>query len=211
MRGFIHRYLEYLLVVGLAAAAAAAVYLYARSEDDTVRPAAAVVISRTCAELGITAESGREGSCRTATAELTVVRAGHLLRLSGVRARVRGTDVVRPEAPAGRARDRARVVVRLDLRNTGGAPLFADATGGADLYLVADRTRVDPDRRGAALPGAFPVDRPLAPGGQRSGELRFELSGPRAATARAAQLGIRPAGGNHIGVIRLALSRRGRR
>lgn len=214
--GFFSRYLEYLLVL-LVAAVAGAVLAYAASRDDDDERAAAPRTTTTqasvptCQEAGITPESTKSGTCRTRAATLTIVRQDETLRLDDGTVRVLAAEALRATTPAGRARNRMRVTVRLRVANEGTEPLTL-SEGERRIYLAAAGERVDPDTNAArVVQGALDPTVPLEPGGVASGTLRFELAGRVTAEVlrtRTAQLGVAVTE-ERIGVVRLRFAELG--
>ncbi|HYF24312.1 MAG TPA: hypothetical protein VD931_01095 [Baekduia sp.] len=92
-----------------------------------------------------------------------------------------GRSAVRAATSAsGRRRDRVRVTVPVELRNTGTRPL---ALGRAFALRFAGR-RVPADRAAGGRNGVLDLDRPLSGGGRREGDLRFELAGAQTRALR---------------------------
>ena len=128
---------------------------------------------RPCAEAGITPQSGRAGTCRAGDTLLTVAIGTRPLELPDRRVKVISTRLVEATTADGRARDRARLEVRLRVENLASRPIVANP-GGKGLYLGVDGRTVaaDPnaDRLADALervrggPDAHPSQPDLAQG-----------------------------------------------
>jgi hypothetical protein len=218
MASFVSRHLEYLLLALLALAAAAVVVVADRDNDQpALRRSATPERERaapdrrpsgipTCGEARITPASDRTGTCRTSSSLLTIVNDDDLLRVGALRLRVRGATTLRATTPSGRARDRMRLTLDVELTNGGSEP-YALLEGEHSIYVAALGQRVEPDPNAASAAGAFAIDAPVAPRETRAGTLRFELAGGvtrsivRDATA---QLGLRVAD-DRIGVVRVRL------
>jgi len=209
--GFLSRYLEYLLVLLVAAVAGAGLaYASSRDDDDEERAAPPRTTSTqaavpTCQEAGITPGSTKSGTCRTRAATLTIVRQNETLRLADGTVRVLAAEALRATTPGGRARNRMRITLRLRVANEGKEPL-ALSEGERRIYLAAAGERVDPDTNAAReIQGALDPAEPIEPGGVATGTVRFELAGKVTADvlrARTAQLGVAVTE-DRIGVVRL--------
>ena len=145
-----------------------------------------------CRELGIDASSDREATCTTRSARLTFVNGTRSAQLPGFSVRVRSVKAFDAATPEGRARKRMRVTlsVRAD---TEGTTTALEPAADPRVYLSIGGSKVAPDGAWDS-PRAFDLESPLAPGQQRSGQLRFELAGKQSETflRDGAQFAVRP-------------------
>jgi hypothetical protein len=158
----------------------------------------------TCREAGITPTSTKEGSCRTETSLLTIVDERSSLEIGQLRVRVRGATAIPATTRVGRARDRMRIALSLELVNDGPEP-YTPSGDDRGIYVVAGVQRVESDAAARARPGAFGLTDPIAAGQKRVGMLRFELAGAATRSVQRsgrAQLGVRVAA-DRVGVVRL--------
>lgn len=161
----------------------------------------------TCREAGIDRASTRELTCRTSTAMLTMVNGSHLIEMPGARVRVRSAKAFLAATPAGRARNRMRLELAVELR----ASTLADGFGGrsddaAYVTIGGARVAADPRDRG---PGVFALDTPVQAGQTRSGRLRFELAGTQTKRLldQGGQFAIRPFDAEPGKPVRIGVSR----
>lgn len=141
------------------------------------------------------------GTCRTRTATLTAVRSGQLLELPGLSVRNRDARFLLAATASGKRRMRARLSVWVALRNTGDRPLAVDHSA-LTMSAGGRSTPADAaDRKSDRLL----LDRPIAPGTERFGVLRFETAGETTSALIAsgrADVGVRLTP-QRVGVIRL--------
>lgn len=104
------------------------------------------------------------------------------LRSGSLTAAITGVELVPATSDSGQSRDRARVVVDVEVRNDG-----QEALTPADVFRLWSDDTFSPDPASQGEPGVLDTATPLPPGESRSGELRFELAG--AATTRATNTG----------------------
>ena len=160
----------------------------------------------TCAEAGVGPTSRRETTCSTTNAILTFVNGSERLRLDAGTARVASVRAYEAATPAGRQRNRMRVVVLLEV-TARDETLFEAAAEESPVYLNVGGTRVDPDSNWSGT-SRFAIDEPLRPGESRRGHLRFELAGAEteAFTTNGAQLALRLSAAEpvEVGIVRLS-------
>jgi hypothetical protein len=89
---------------------------------------------------------------------------------------IRSAQLVRATTASGRQRNRSRLTLRLQVANRGSTAALGSGSRDAVVLVAGSRT-VRADRAALREEGAFPLERPLAEGVERTGELRFELAG----------------------------------
>jgi len=126
--------------------------------------------------LGGDDDSGGSFARTTVVADTETDTGAEIQLADGVRLTVVGASFQKATTASGRKRKRARVAVRVSLRNGGGTSVPAFPEGpGARLRLVVGDERISADPN-ATLP-ADGLARRLAPESTASGELRFETAG----------------------------------
>jgi hypothetical protein len=194
-------------VAAVAISLAAGIGLAVVPSDDVanVRLATPAAKPKDCVTAGITAQSGREGTCVAGATTLTVAAGTHELVLPDRRVTAVKTVLTPATTPSGVARARARLTVLTRVQNDGSRALTANP-GGHALYLSINGEQIRADSNADTLPDALRRDRPIAPGQSTQGVLRFELVGSQTRTlmrAKTADLGVAGPSEDRRGVIRL--------